>query len=38
MKAVRWLIEQFSERVAAEKDRREHAKAMYLKYVAARRG
>ncbi len=38
MNLFRWVIEQFSERVAADKDRRQHARAMYAKYVAASRG
>lgn len=32
---MRWLLSFFSERVAAEKDRRAHSQALYAKYRAA---
>lgn len=32
---MRWLLLFFSERVAIEKDRRAHARALYAKYRAA---
>lgn len=33
-----WFLQLFCERAAAERDRRAHARAMYIKYMAARRG